>query len=139
MTRMDVQPTTVWRWCFRSKAELRKALEEYTALADGQYVRGEFDGSEPDAAHMDTGFRIMAQNKEIDRRMLRLAVMAPLYQRLLDVYYRHGLCVEAMGWQVAARRVGLPYDMKISRGRDVTRPQFEVLLDMACTALFHAR
>lgn len=138
-TQQAQEPTTVWRWRFTSVAALRKALEEYTAFEDEQFRRGERDEGDPDPGKMDTTFRLMAQNKEIDRRMYRLEVKARLYHRLIDAYYRTGLCSEAMGWQRAARRVGLPSEIKISRGRDVSRPQFEVVLDMALTALWHTR
>lgn len=136
------QQVTVWRWKFHSVAELRKALEEYTAIMDTQLVpsigREPGDGADPDPARMDTAYRVMAQNREIDRHMLRLEVSAPLYHRLLDTYYRHGLSVEAQGWRLAARRCGLPAELKVARGREVNRPQFEVVLDLALTALFHA-
>ena len=96
------------------------------------------DGGDPNPDEMDTHFRLMAQNREIDRRMLRLGQTAPLYHRLIDAYYRRGLCCEARGWEGAARRCGLPTTAKTRRGRDVSRPQFETVLDLAVVALFHA-
>jgi hypothetical protein len=134
----------VWRWKFHSIGELQKALEEYTAMIDlmlapplGKPLAD--DGGDVIPANMDTSYRIMAQNREIDRRMVRLGVQAPLYRRLLDLYYCRGLSCEAAGWQIAAKRCGLPSVVKMRRGRDVSRPQFEAILDMSLRALFYAR
>ncbi len=92
-----------------------------------------------DATTMDTVYRIMAQNREIDARMVRLGARAPLYARLLDTYYRKGLSCEAEGWRIVAKRCGLPSEIKVHRGRDVTRPQFDLVLDLALSTLFFCR
>lgn len=147
MHRVVVDPSSeihdwrAFRWRFHSIAEMRTALEDYLTMADLQLTPGKppADGGEADPEKMDTTYRIMAQNAELDRKMYRLCVWAPLYHRLLDTYYRHGLCSEARGWQVAAKRCGLPAIVKIQRGRDVSRPQFDLVLDMALSALFHMR
>lgn len=126
------------RWVFGSIAALHKALEEYTALVDMERTKGG-DGGDPDPTVMDTAYRIMAQNQEIDRRMLRLTVEAPTFARLVHWYYRTGNCVEAEGWRVAAKRAGLPKRRRMFKGRDMTRSQFEVVLDLAVRELFHTR
>lgn len=110
------QQASVWkRWRFTSMAALRKALEEYTALSMGAYTHGERDDSDPDPEKMDTGFRIMAQNREIDRKMLLMGRKAPLYVCIIDGYFLSGLCCEARGWEIAAARVGLPHVSKHQR------------------------
>ena len=107
------QQTSVWkRWRFTSMAALRKALEEYTALSMAAYTHGEPDGADPDPSTMDTAFRLMAQNREIDRKMLMLGRSAPLYARIIDGYFLSGLCCEARGWEIAAARAGLPHQTK---------------------------
>ena len=110
------QQTSVWkRWRFTSMAALRKALEEYTAMAMSEYTHGERDDSDPDASQMDTAYRLMAQNREIDRKMLLLGRSAPLYARIIDGYFLSGLCCEARGWEITAARVGLPHASKHQR------------------------
>ncbi len=132
-----------FRWKFHSVSELRKALQEYTAMIDlmlatkmGKPPAG---GEDPNPDDMDTMYRIMAQNKEIDRRMLRLSEEAPLFHRLLDVYYRHGMSCEAEGWRIAAKRCGLRCALRVRRGKDVSRPQFELVHDLAVSELFFCR
>ncbi len=133
-------PTGIRRWRFHSIPELRKALEEYTAGEDFQLTRrGQADSSDPDPETMDTQYRLMAQNKEIDRRMVRLTVTSFTYARLLHWYYRKGNSVEAEGWRIAAKRAGLPCARRMYRGHDMTRNQFEVVLDLALRELFYAR
>ena len=127
-----VPQESVWkRWRFTSLAALRKALEEYTALAMAQYTRGQTDGSDPDPETMDTEYRLMAQNREIDRRMLLLGRVAPLYCRILDGYFLSGLCCQAKGWEVTASRVGMPHFAR--RHRDV----FEEVVSECVRELFH--
>jgi hypothetical protein len=87
---------------------------------------------------MDMSYRIMAQNREIDRRMERLLLETSLYARLLHWYYRVGNSSEAEGWRIAARRAGLPVRRRMYRGQDLTLRQFEVVLDFAIRELFHA-
>jgi len=131
------------RWAFRSIAELRKALEEYTAMVDlllaTKLGRQGGDDGDPDPDEMDSQYRIMAQNKEIDRRMIRLVVNASTYARLIHWYYRAGNSVEAEGWRVAAKRAGLPCARRMFRGKDMSRAQFEVWLDASIRELFYTR
>jgi hypothetical protein len=131
------RPALVWR--FRSVCELRKALEEYTAMIDLQLgAKTQGDGSDPDPATMDARYRIFAQNREIDRKMAMLVIEAPFYCRLLHWYYRTGNSCEAEGWRVAAKKAGLRSRRRMYRGQDMTREVFEVHLDIALRELFHA-
>src|SRR5680860_1395223 len=89
-------------------------------------------GSAPTADYENTRERNMRQNAEIDRRMVKLQVEAPTYHRLLDVYYRHGMCYEQRGWELAAKRAGISPRQKPVRHRKA----FEILLDLAVKELF---
>lgn len=125
-------------WRFRSIGELRKALEEYTAMMDlelGAKTQG--DAGDPDAERMDARYRVMAQNLEIDRKLAVLCVQAPTWARLLHWYYRVGNSVEAEGWRVAAKRAGLPSRGRRYRGQDMCERDFRVVLDLAIRELFH--
>lgn len=128
--------TTPWEgWRFHSEEELVQALEEYTAFK-GAPKMPLYDG-EPggDADGMTSKWEcVMKQNKAIDRAMLRLRHTHGLSHRLLDAYYRGGLCCEANGWERACARAGLPY---VHRGK-YHRGTFEVLLSAAVEALFVA-
>ncbi len=80
------------------------------------------------------------QNPEIDRRMARLLdpghrCYSPVLWRLLDAFYRRGLCDEARGWQVAARASGLP-NFRWRDGRN--RRHFDKLIDIAVEQLWLA-
>ena len=98
-----------WRWTFHSAEQLRRALEEYTEFQDNALVSryGNMGGGDGDGKKQ---WRIMRQNAEIDRRMAVLEVWAPKVHKLLDLYFRRGLCAEADGWTIAAARVGLACD-----------------------------
>ena len=65
--------------------------------------------------------------------MVLLSATAPVYFRLLDLYYRRALCYDAEGWKIAARRAGLPHDRRVHRKR------FEVVLEWATEGLFFCR
>jgi len=135
MTLADrAQGERAWKpWKFTSIGALTKALEEYTALSAMAYLHGAGrDEGDPDPEEMDTYYRIMNQNKEIDRRMLFLGRQAPLYHRLLDCFYCAGLCTEHRGWEQAAKRLGMPIG---SRHR---REFFEELVSEGVRELFHA-
>jgi len=125
-----------WRWHFGSIDPLYDALEEYCAFADGATCTKYGDivdtGSAPTADYENTRERNMRQNAEIDRRMVKLQVEAPTYHRLLDVYYRHGMCYEQRGWELAAKRAGISPRQKPVRHRKA----FEILLDLAVKELF---
>jgi hypothetical protein len=129
------------RWRFRSIDELRKACEEYTAMVDillATRLGAEGgDGSDPDPDVMDAQYRLMAQNREIDRRLARLTLSSFTYARLIHWYYRKGSSIEADGWRAAAKRAGLPCARRMFRGKDMSREQFEVVLSLALRELFH--
>ena len=129
------------RWTFRSIGELRKALEEYTAMVDlllaTKMGRTGADESDPDPQTMDAQYRIMAQNQEIQRRITKLLPDSCTYARLIHWYYCKGNSTEAEGWREAARRAGLPNRKRMFRGRDMSRAQFEVVLDLAVRELFY--
>lgn len=130
------------RWRPHSRAELERALEEYAVFQDGTKVRRygapEATGSAPGADYEHQWERVMRQNTEIDRRMERLLrrehrCYAPLCWRVLDLYYRHGLCYENRGWEIAAARIGLPHG-----DRELDRRHFEKLVDIAVDQLWRA-
>ena len=96
----------LWRWHFHSEAELRRALEEYSEFHDDAKVQRY--GNEGGVSEGSDGkrMRIMRQNSEIDRRMAILEHRAPAIHRVLDIFFRHGLCGEEHGWAIAAKRCG---------------------------------
>ncbi len=124
------------RWNFKNVESLGEALDEYASFDDGTALRryGERGpGARDDEALENRRETIMCQNAEIDRRMVMLSATAPLYFRLLDSYYRGGLCYEVKGWEQTARRAGLPHDRRAHKKR------FEVMLEWATEALFFCR
>lgn len=124
---------------------MERALEEYAAFLDGTKTRRwgppEAGGAAPGADYEHEWERIVChQNPEIDRRMERLVrkghrCYAPLLWRLLDLYYRRGLCYEACGWEIVAARIGMPA-FRWRDDRDKRR--FERLLDVAVEQLWLA-
>jgi hypothetical protein len=129
-------------WRFRSIPELRKALEEYTAMIElmlaSKMGKPQGEDGAVEQKETDVTYRIMAQNHEIDRKLAVLCLEAPVYARLLHWYYRTGNSCEAEGWRVAAKRAGFPTRKRMYRGQDMTNRQFEVVLDLALRELFHA-
>lgn len=124
------------RWNFANVEALGQALDEYASFDDGTLLRryGERSPGGGDAEAVESRREaVMCQNAEIDRRMVILSARAPLYFRLLDSFYRGGLCYEARGWEQAARRAGLPNDRRAHKKR------FEVMLEWATEALFFCR
>jgi len=128
------------RWRPRSQEDLERALEEYAVFQDGCKIKqpGKIAG---DADNDMAWQRICCQqNPEIDRRMARLLdpdhrCYSPVLWRLLDAFYRKGLCDEARGWQVAARASGLP-NFRWRDGRN--RRHFDKLIDIAVEQLWLA-
>lgn len=126
-----------WRWRFRRVEELWLALEEYADMHDGTVCRRyDSDGRGGGEGTGDAKRqRLMRQNVEIDRLMDNLLPEAPLLWRIVDLYFRRGLCQEARGWEIAAARCGLPAGRERARDRE----HFGRLLDVAVEYLWRAR
>jgi hypothetical protein len=97
----------VWEWDFKTRQELREALESYTAFQDGTFVRryGRKDEIDPEAPEPATEeevaeaeMRSAQRRAEIDRCMEVLAQMSPHWHELLHRYYREGMSVQPRGW-----------------------------------------
>ncbi len=129
---------THWKWHFGSIEELVGALEEYCAFQDGtvcrRYGKKDEDDSAPGADPDGKRDRVMRQNAEIDRRLIRLQLEAPTYFRLLNLFYRHALCYEHRGWELAAKRAGITTGKNRRHKR-----KFEVMLEHAIEELFLCR
>ncbi len=154
-TAIPGKPYKVWSWYFRSPAELRCALEEYTAFEPGFAIPGGSGGSDPD--QVDRMYRIYAQNRAIDRGMRDL-LKTPKLWSLLHRYYRHAAWAEFKGWIGPAREFGLvvprcpgPYRCRVGvdnrmdlptceagHGCLSARDRFEASLSLAIEALFDA-
>lgn len=136
----------VWRYRFHDVKELGAALEEYAVYHESAKVRRYADPDSPEAragteeeieidAPPGKRERIMAQNAEIDRRMQLLQAKTPYWHRLLDLYYRHGMCCEHDGWAVVAKRLGLEANKQSRWDRDT----FEVQLAIGVERLWYAK
>lgn len=137
MSDTETATRPVWRWWFHSESELRAALEEYHV--DGakvaRYGEATGRGASPGADYDHRLMRIWRQNAEIDRRMAAMEKRAPWIHRLLDVYFRGGLCDERDGWVVAAKRCGLPADRDSRWDQDA----FEHQVAWCVSWLWHTR
>lgn len=154
-TAPAAKPYVVWSWHFHSPAELRVALEEYTAFEPGSAPPGGEGGANPDQT--DRMYRIYAQNKAIDRGMRDL-LRTPKLWTLLHRYYRHAAWAEFKGWIAPAREFGLPvptcpgpYRCRVGVDNRMDLPtcpsgygclsaydRFQASLSLAIEALFHA-
>jgi len=125
-------------WQFHSIEALVRGLEEYAAFrGEAKVARFAPGGGESDelAGRHDC---ILRQNKAIDRAMLRMHHLTPHLHRLIDAYYRAGLCYEATGWERAMRRSGFPTGDGIQHRREALKATFDVLIDDAHVTLFYA-
>lgn len=124
----------VWTWDFSSPAELREALEEYTAFQDGTVLRrygheglrvavdergnpilGD-DGQpvmlpdlEPSRNPEELArveMNMARRRSEIDQSMEILRHRFPHWWRLIDLYYRQGYSTEPRGWLLPAVVMG---------------------------------
>jgi len=147
-------PRTPWTWTFYSAAELRVALEEYTAFEPGVGVP---DGGGMETDEPDRIYRIYAQNHTIDRGMREL-LKTPKLWLLLHRYYRQGAWSEFKGWMGPAREFGLavptcpgPYRCRVGVDNRMDLPtcpsgygclsaydRFQASLTMAIEALLRA-
>jgi hypothetical protein len=137
MTAPEPKRGLVFRCHFHNERELRAALEEYSLLQGAVGVQ-RYGDPEGDARARATDEeipldappgkleRIMAQNTEIDRRMELLRAKAPYWHRILDLYYREGLCGENKGWCLVAKRAGLAADPKSRWDHDTFDRQVEI-------------
>lgn len=124
----EQEPNWSWRfaWRFRGEEEMRAGLEEYTAFLQspgvGKY--GELLG----AGESDGNVHTCAARKraELDQCIEQLTY--PYFQRLLDLYYRHGLSCENRGWCLVAKRLGLRGDPKSRWDRDTLEGQLSLAI-----------
>lgn len=136
-----------FQWVFHSVEELERALEEYASFHDTLdiSVYGERKGGHDDSAVLARWETTMRQNAEIDRLMARLQTTAPTLWRVLDIWYRHGLCCRATeedetgarvgAWEIAAKRTGIKGGCRWRRSKQA----FETLVEWAVEALFSER
>lgn len=132
---MEAVTDTKWRWDFSSPAELRRALEEYTALQEGAAIRKyghdgvrvlvdewgndvlDEDGHpvlvvdpepvrDPESGAR-TEFDKARIRSEIDACMERIRTRYPHWWWLLEVYYRQGRSLEPRGWIATAILLGV--------------------------------
>ena len=124
-------------WTFHSVEELVDALDDYTRF-QGRAKVARLGENEGDGFSLEQWDIAMRRNKAIDRAMFRLRYTHWLSYRLIDAYYRAGLCNEGGGWERAMQRAGFRACPRGSTVRSYHESTFEVLLAAGHEALFTA-
>jgi len=147
----DTETRNPWiGWRFTTRDELEAALDQYASFQGETLVRryGEMEGGDSDKAMVAHEY-VMRQNVAIDAAMARLRHIHRLSYRLIDAFYRSGLCYEANGRERALERVafvhdedhctpyaGLFYHCQSQRERDRQKQLFDTLQASAVDALY---